>query len=86
MLRMLEVNVDDHLYGGVYVLVKNIIANLPSDITADIAALEPFDDEKHISYGTKVYYVGSNRNKIHKQLGCVSCGKVSAFPMKKKSD
>ena len=72
MLRVLEVNVDDHLYGGVYVLVKNIIANLPSDITADIAALEPFDDENHIkeleSYGSKVYYVGSKRNKIHKQF------------------
>lgn len=72
MLRVLEVNVDDHLYGGVYVLVKNMIANLPSDITADIAALEPFDDDKHIKelekYGSKVYYVGSKRNKILKQL------------------
>lgn len=72
MLKVLEVNVDDHLYGGVYVLVKNIIASLPSDITADIAALEPFDDEKHIKelegYGTKVYYVGSKRNKLLKQI------------------
>ena len=72
MLRVLEVNVDDHLYGGVYVLVRNIIANLPSDITADIAALEPFDDDKHIeeleSYGSRVNYVGSKRNKILKQL------------------
>lgn len=71
MIRVLEVNVDDHLYGGVYVLVKNIIANLPSDITADIAALEPFDDEKHIkeleSCGSKVCYVGSKRNRIFKQ-------------------
>lgn len=72
MLRVLEVNVDDHLHGGVYVLVKNIIENLPNDITADIAALEPFDDYKHITefeqYGSSVYYVGSNRNKILKQL------------------
>ncbi|MCR5226132.1 MAG: glycosyltransferase [Eubacterium sp.] len=72
MLKVLEVNVDDHLYGGVYVLVKNIIANLPSDIKADIAALEPFDDNRHINelelYGSKVYYVGSKRNKILKQL------------------
>lgn len=72
MLRVLEVNVDDHLYGGVYVLVKNIIANLPPNITADIAALEPFDDNKHIkeleNYGSTVYYVGSKRNKILKQL------------------
>ena len=72
MLKVLEVNVDDHLYGGVYVLVKNIIKYLPSYINADIAALEPFDDDNHIKelngYGSNVYYVGSNRNKILKQI------------------
>lgn len=71
-VKVLEVNVDDHLYGGVYVLVTNIIKNLPDGITADIAALEPFDDNNHIEelkkYGTTVYYVGSARNKILKQL------------------
>ncbi len=72
MIKVLEVNVDDHLYGGVYVLVKSIISNLPSNITADIAALEPFDDNKHIEEfnknGSDVYYVGSKKNKILKQL------------------
>lgn len=71
-MKVLEVNVDDHLYGGVYVLVTNIIKNLPGGITADIAALEPFDDNKHIEelekLGTTVYYVGSKRNRIFKQL------------------
>lgn len=72
MIRVLEVNVDDHLYGGVYVLVKNIIRLLPENIKADIAALEPFDKEEHIeefrTYGSTVYYVGSKRNKLLKQL------------------
>lgn len=57
---------------GSLCISKNIIANLPSDITADIAALEPFDDNKHIEelhqYGSSVYYVGSKRCKILKQL------------------
>ena len=71
-MKVLEVNVDDHLYGGVYVLVRSIIQYLPKCIKADIAALEPFDNMNHITelnrYGTEVYYVGSKRNKILKQI------------------
>ena len=71
-MKVLEVNVDDHLYGGVYVLVKSIIQYLPKHIRADVAALEPFDDKNHITelneYGSEVYYVGSKRNKVLKQI------------------
>ncbi len=72
MIRVLEVNVDDHLYGGVFVLVRSIIKNMPNDFKVDIAALEPFDEKKHIDEfnecGSEVYYVGSRRNKIWKQF------------------
>ena len=72
MYRVLEINVDDHLYGGVYAMITNVIRLLPSDIQADIAAFEPFDKQEHIDallpYDCHVYYVGSAGNKLKKQL------------------
>lgn len=72
MLRVLEINVDDHLNGGVYVLVRDIVKRLPDHIKADIAALEEFDDPNHIEqfkkYDCNVYYVGYRKNKLLKQI------------------
>lgn len=71
MYKVLEVNVDDKFYGGVYVLVRDIIFHLPNDIKADIAALEPFESKEHEEelrkHGTDVYYIGADCNKIVKQ-------------------
>ena len=71
-MKVLEVNIDDLYYGGVYALMSRIIAKMPDDIQIDIAALEPFERQDHIDflkkYGCDVYYVGSDTNKIVKQL------------------
>lgn len=71
-IKVLEVNVDDYLYGGVYVLVTELIRTLPPDMKTDIAALEPFVEPSHVE-GLKqnnctVHYVGFGGNKIIKQL------------------
>ncbi|MQN02163.1 MAG: glycosyltransferase family 1 protein [Lachnospiraceae bacterium] len=69
--RVLEVNVDDIGFSGVYSLVASVIANKPADIQIDIAAFEHFENEENIeklaSYGTKVIYVGYEGSKIIKQ-------------------
>ncbi len=73
-LKLIEVNVDDIGRGGVYSLVRNIIKNAPQTIRIDIAALEPFEDERNIQelreYGCSVYFVGYRGNKILKQFIC----------------
>lgn len=71
MTKVLEINVDDQGFGGVYSLVRNIIMNKPADIPIDIACIEEFEKQENIrelnSYGTNVFYVGYKGNKIIKQ-------------------
>lgn len=71
-IKVLEVNVDDYLYGGVYVLVTELIRTLPPDIKADIAALEPFVEASHVESlkenNCNVHYVGFGGNKLKKQF------------------
>lgn len=71
-IKVLEVNVDDYLYGGVYVLVTELIRTLPPDMKADIAALEPFVEASHVESlkqnNCSVHYVGCGGNKLKKQL------------------
>ena len=43
MKKILEVNVDDMGFGGVYSLVRNVILAKPAGTTLDIACIEPFD-------------------------------------------
>lgn len=74
-MKALEINVDDLFNGGVYSLVKEVIVNNHNkDITIDIAAIEKFQKQENIDllaqYGTSVYYVGCETNKIRKQF-CV---------------
>ena len=70
--RVLEVNVDDIGYGGVFSLVKNVIENKPESLEIDIAAIEKFENPNNISllktFGTNVYYVGKTSNKALKQV------------------
>lgn len=71
MTKVLEVNVDDNGYGGVYALVKNVIEHKPENLQIDIACQEPFEKQENIDalneMGTQVYYVGCGGNKILKQ-------------------
>ena len=72
MKRILEVNVDDMGFGGVYSLVRNVILTRPEGVQMDIACIEPFEQEAHIEelaqYGCAVHYVGFAGNKIKKQF------------------
>lgn len=77
--RVLEVNVDDLHFGGVFSLVKEVISNtnksINENIQIDIAAIEKFENTRNIhmleSMGTHVYYVGCKKNKLIKQFICI---------------
>ena len=70
--RILEVNVDDNGYSGVYSLIKRVIENKPADYQIDLACLQPFESQQNVDYlnklGTQVYYIGYPGNKIRKQF------------------
>ena len=72
MNKILEVNVDDMGFGGVYSLVRNVILAKPGGTTLDIACIEPFEQQKNIDelaeHGCTVHYVGYAGNKIKKQF------------------
>ena len=72
MRRVLEVNVDDMGFGGVYSLVRNVVLNRPSDVAMDLACIEPFEQQKNLDelarHGCTVHYVGFSGNKIKKQV------------------
>lgn len=74
MTKVLEINVDDLNFGGVFSLVKNVIENKKDDIEIDIGAIEKFENEDNVvflkKYGSDVYYIGYNGNKILKQFIC----------------
>ena len=72
MKKILEVNVDDMGFGGVYSLVRNVILAKPEGTTLDIACIEPFEQQKNIdelaAHGCTVHYVGYAGNKVKKQF------------------
>lgn len=72
MKRILEVNVDDMGFGGVYSLVRNVILAKGPEVALDIACIEPFEQQAHIDelkrYGCDVHYVGYAGNKVLKQF------------------
>lgn len=74
MTKVLEINVDDLNYGGVFSLVKNVIENKKGDVKIDIGAIEKFENENNVTIleqaGSDVYYVGYHGNKIIKQFMC----------------
>lgn len=73
MRKILEVNVDDNGYGGVYSFVLNILENISSCFQVDLCAFEKFEKKEHIEYiesfGGKVFYCGHGGNLIAKQIG-----------------
>lgn len=70
--KILEVNVDDLGFGGVYSLVTNVIKHNEGRFSIDIACIEPFVNPLNVKYlnsiGTKVEWVGSSGNKLIKQF------------------
>lgn len=70
--KVLEVNVDDIGYSGVYSLVKNVILHKPQDLKIDIACMEKFKVSENVQelnkLGTEIYYIGTEKNKILKQF------------------
>lgn len=73
-MRVLEVNVDDLNYGGVYSLVKCVISHIPERKGIDIASIEKYQKQENIvefeKLGTNVFYIGYEGNKIIKQFVC----------------
>lgn len=73
MRKVLQINVDDLGNGGVFALVKNVIANKKDDnIKIDIASIEKFTNENNIKFlndfGCNVIYLGGNYTGIKKYL------------------
>lgn len=69
--RVLEVNVDDLNYGGVYSLIKNIIKFKPDSLQIDIATIEGFKScnaNKLIDLGCSIYDIWDRNNKKNKIL------------------
>lgn len=72
-MRVLEVNVDDKGYGGVFAFVINVIKYIDHDMfSIDIAAFEPFENEDHKNiiryYGGEVYSCLGQGNFLIKHL------------------
>lgn len=67
-IKVLEVNVNDHSYNGVFSLIKNVVLNKPRSIQIDIASFEKFENSKNIEIlnqnGCKVFYLGDKGNKF----------------------
>lgn len=76
MNNVLEVNVDDNGYGGVYAFVLNILKNISPDYHLDLCTFEHFEQEENVcdvhNHGGDIIFCGydSNRNPIRKQFHC----------------
>lgn len=75
MIRVLEVNVDDNGYGGVYAFVLNILENIAKEFQIDLCSFEKFEKQSNIKYiesfGGKVHYCGHSGSLFTKQKGCL---------------
>jgi glycosyltransferase involved in cell wall biosynthesis len=71
--RILEVNVDDRGYGGVFAFALNMLKSIDhAKFILDVCTFEKFEDERHkesfIKYGGKVYDCWGTGNFIKKQF------------------
>lgn len=70
-IRVLEVNVNDHSYNGVFSLVKNVIQHKPHNLKVDIACFEHFENKNNLlilnKYKTRVFFIGESGNKVQQQ-------------------
>lgn len=62
LTKVLEVNVDDNGFGGVYSLVRSVILSRPEGFRFDIACIMPFENQAHVEElkeaGCRVFFVG----------------------------
>ncbi|WP_317303155.1 glycosyltransferase [Acidaminococcus timonensis] len=76
MVKVLEVNVDDNGYGGVYAFVLNILENIGKEFRIDLCSFEKFEKQSNIDYvesfGGKVHYCGFSGQLWKKQLNCLN--------------
>lgn len=74
MNNILEVNVDDNGYGGVYAFVLNILKNISSGYHLDLCTFEHFEQEENIcdvqNHGGDIIFCGHDGNPLQKQFGC----------------
>lgn len=72
MQRVLEVNVDDLNFGGVFMLIKNVIEHKDESFQLDIATIEginiPSNKEFLEENGSDIFNIGSSKNKLLKQV------------------
>ncbi|WP_370803519.1 glycosyltransferase [Dialister hominis] len=73
MRHILEVNVDDRGYGGVFAFVLNVLESIDHQkFILDVCTFEKFDDERHkdrfIRYGGRVFDCWGTGNFIKKQF------------------
>ena len=70
-MKILEINVDDLNYGGVFSLIKSVVETRSQELKFDIASIEGFQDENNKKYfeqlGCRIFYVGCTKNKLLKQ-------------------
>lgn len=75
MKKILEVNIDDNGYGGVYAFLLNLLENINHEFKIDICSFEKFEKQANINYvesfGGKVYYCGHLGNVWLKQWNCL---------------
>ena len=73
MKKILEVNVDDNGYGGVYAFVLNVLENIGGEYRIDICSFEQFSKKENVQYiehfGGKVQFCTHCGNPLKKQLG-----------------
>lgn len=71
-LRVLQINVDDLGFGGVFSFVMNINTHMNDSIVFDFCAIEKFQDKKNIDkirkLGGKCWCVGYEGNKVIRQF------------------
>lgn len=85
--RVLEVNVDDQSYGGVFAFVMNLIRNNKDEsLVMDICAFEPFEDINHVeeiqSHNGVVHECVDEGNFVFKQFN--TCKKYYGLLKKEK--
>lgn len=75
MVKILEVNVDDNGYGGVYAFVLNILENISKKFQINLCSFEKFEKQSNIDYvesfGGRVHYCGFSGQLWKKQWNCL---------------
>ena len=75
MVKVLEVNIDDNGYGGVYAFVLNILENISKKFQINLCSFEKFEKQSNIDYvesfGGRVHYCGFSGQLWKKQWICL---------------